>query len=146
LSTSTHILRVGEGHRFSELLADSERTCPVVLVSRLYPDKDYALDAHEIAKLLAGTAIVYQSETSEVDEELDNLLGERFSCRRGAIRIYVPGLDFSRTGEERRHRFILPRDVDAWSHGSTVEIIVRGIARRSTRPRGVLTPSDVEAV
>jgi hypothetical protein len=137
---------VGEGHLFAKLIANGDRTCPVVLVSQTYPDRGYALDGARLARLLAGTAIVYQSETSEVDEELDNLLGEHFSCRKGAVRVYVPGLDFKRAGEERRHRFILPKDIDEWGCDKTIDIIVRGIARRSTRPKGVLTPLDVEAV
>ncbi len=146
LSTTARTLRVGEGHLFSDLIANSERTCPVVLVSQMYPDKGYALDGPRLARLLAGTAIVYQSESSEVDEELDNLLGEQFSCRRGAVRVYVPGLDLKREGEARRHRFILPKDIDEWGLDKTIDIIVRGIARRSTRPTGILTPLDVEAV
>ncbi len=146
LSTSARVLRVGEGHLFARLIADDKRTCPIVLVSQLYPDKGYAIDGVRLARFLAGTAIVYRSESSEVDDELDNLLGERFSCRRGAVRIYIPGLDFKRAGDERRHRFILARDIDEWSPDETVDIIVRGIARRSTRPKGVLTPLDVEAV
>jgi len=146
LSASARTLRVGEGHLFRELIANGERTCPVVLVSQMYPDMGYALNGPRLAKLLAGTAIVYQSESSEVDEELDNLLGEQFSCRKGAVRVYVPGLDFKRTGEERRHRFILPKDIDEWGLDKTIDIIVRGIARRSTRLKGILTPLDVEAV
>ncbi len=146
LSTSARVLRVGEGHLFAKLIANDERTCPIVLVSQTYPDKGYALDGVRLARLLAGTAIIYQSESSEVDDELDNLLGEQFSCRKGAIRVYVPGLDFNRPGEERRHRFILPKDIDEWGLDKTIDIIVRGIARRSTRPKGILTPLDVESV
>jgi hypothetical protein len=146
LFTSACILRVGEGHLFAELIANGDRTCPVVLVSRTYANNGYSIDAARLAWLLAGTAIVYQSESSEVDEELDNLLGERFGCRKGAIRVYIPGFDFKRAGEERRHRFILPKNIDEWGLDETIDIIVRGIARHSTRPKGVLTPLDVEAV
>jgi hypothetical protein len=117
-----------------------------VLVSQVYPDEGYKIDPVRLAKLLAGTAIVYKSNSSEVDEELDNLLGERLGCRRGAIRIYFPGVHSGRTGDERRHRFILPKDVESWGIDQTIEIIVKGIARRGTRPKGVLTPLDVEGV
>jgi hypothetical protein len=146
LSTCARVLQVGQGHLFAQLIANDRRTCPIVLLSQIYPDKGSTLDGARLAKFLAGAAIVYQSESSEVDDELDNLLGEQFSCRRGAVRIYVPGLDFTRAGDERRHRFLLPRDIDDWGPDKTVDIIVRGIARRSTRPKGVLTPLDVEAV
>lgn len=146
LRATTRILRVGEGHLFVKLLTNDERTCPVVLMSQIYPNKRYPLNGARLAKPLAGTAIVYQSESSEVDEELDNLLGEQFSCRKGAIRVYVPGFDLSRAGEERRHRFILPNHIDEWGLDKTIDIIVGGIARRSIRPKGVLTPLDVEAV
>ncbi|MBN2593224.1 MAG: hypothetical protein JXA81_06935 [Sedimentisphaerales bacterium] len=146
LSTLSKVLRVGEGHLFAKLLTNNQRTCPVVLLSQTYPDKGYLLNGTALAKLLSGTAIVYQSESSEVDEELDNLFGERFGCRKGMIRIYFPGLDFRRVNDEKRHRFILPRDIESWGVNRTTEIVVTGIARRSTRPKGVLTPLDVEAV
>lgn len=146
LSVFPRVLRVGEGHFFADLIAHPERTCPVILVSQKHQNQGFTIDPGRLAKLLAGTAIVYESENSEVDEELDNLIGERLSCRKGAIRVYVPRLDLNRPGEERRHRFILPRDVNEWGADRTIEIIVRGIARRAIRPRGVLTPMDVEGV
>ena len=146
LSTSAQVLRVGEGHFFRELVANGERTCPIVLVSQTYCDQGFAIDPTKLARLLAGTAIVFQSESSEVDEELDNLLGEHFGCRSGMLRIYVPGLSFNRQGDEKRHRFILKREIESSGPDATIENIVRCIARRSTRPKGVLTPLDVEAV
>jgi hypothetical protein len=129
-----------------DLVAHTERACPVVLVSQIFPDRGYALNPTELARLLAGTAVVFRSETSEVDTELEYLLGRRFSCWNGMLRIYMPGLSFDRQGDERRHRFILKSEIDSWGHAATIENIVRCIARRSTRPKGVLTPLDVEAV
>ncbi len=146
LSGSARILRVGDGDLFKDLAAHTERTCPVVLVSQTYRDKGYAINPTELARLLAGTAIVFQSESSEVDTELEYLLGRRFSCWNGMLRIYMPGLNFDRQGDERRHRFILKNEIDSWGHAATIENVVRCIARRSTRPKGVLTPLDVEAV
>jgi hypothetical protein len=146
LCTSMRILRVGEGHLFAELIANRERTCPIVLLSQIYCDQGCAIDSMELARLLAGTAIVFKSENSEVDKELEYVLGKRFSCWNGMVRIYVPGLNFDRQGDERRHRFIFKREIDSLGPDVTIENIVRCIARRSTRPQGVLTPHDVEAV
>ena len=139
-------LRVGKGNLFERLLVSRERACPILLVSQVHPNRGYAVNPTELAKQLAGVAVVFQSENSEVDEELDSLLGERFGCRKGAIRIYFTGLDPTRPREPERHRYILPKDIDEWGCDKTIDIIVRGIARRSTRPKGVLTPLDVEAV
>jgi hypothetical protein len=146
LCTSVRILRVGEGHLFAELIANSERTCPVVLLSQIYCDQGSAIDSAKLARLLAGTAIVFQSESSEVDTELEYVLGKRFSCWNGMVRIYVPGLSFDRQGDEKRHRFILKREIDSSGPDAIIESIVRCIARRSTRPKGVLIPLDVEAI
>jgi len=146
LCDSPRILRVGDGNLLKDLVAHAERAYPVVLVSQIYRDKGYALNPTELARLLAGTAVVFQSENSEVDTELEYLFGRRFSCWNGMLRIYMPALNFDRQGDERRHRFILKSEIDSWGRAATIENIVRCIARRSTRPKGVLTPLDVEAV
>lgn len=146
LTLTPHVLRVGQGKYFEELLASKDRTCPVVLISHRYPDCGYVLDPKELSQLLAGTSIVFQSDNSEVDKELEYVLGRRFSCWNGMIRIYVPNLDFARKGDYRRHRFILPKDVHSWGIDKAREIIVTGVARRNQHPKGIVAPHDVEKV
>lgn len=145
LALAPRVLRVGEGNVFVELLTSEQRTCPVVLVSHPYPDLGYLIDPRELARLLAGTAIVVQSETSEVDKELEYLLGPQFSCWNGMIRIYAPHVDFQRAGDDKRHRYILKNHIEVWGIDTTKQIIVTGLARRGTRLRGILTPLDVES-
>lgn len=146
LSPTPRVLHVGHGNLFAALLASKERACPVVLVSHSYPNLGCVLDPGKLARLLGGTAVVFESENSEVDQELEYVLGRRFSCWNGMIRIYAPGVDFDRNGDERRHRFILKSHVEAWGIEQTIEIIVRGLARRGTRLPGILTPLDVESM
>lgn len=146
LSANAKILNVGHGKDFEQLLISKERACPVVLISHVFQNQGYTIDPAKLARLLGGTGIVFRSESSEVDEELEYVLGRRFSCWNGMIRVYVPGLDFERKGDFKRHRYILIKDVQSWGVDRTIEILVAGMARRNVRPRGVLTPIDVEAV
>jgi len=146
LSAYPRDLRVGEGNLFERLLVSRERACPIVLVSQVHPNRGYAVSPTELAKQLAGAAIVFQSENSEVDEELDSLLGERFGCRKGAIRIYFTGLNVTRPRESERHRYIPTTEIECSGPDKVIERVVRCLARGSRRPNEILTPFDVENV
>jgi hypothetical protein len=146
LSAYPKNLRVGEGNLFERLLVSHERACPLVLVSQMHPNRGYIVDPTTLAQKLAGAAIVFRSENSEVDEELDSLLGERFGCRKGAIRIYFAGLDRTRAREPERHRYIPASDIECSGPDKIIERIVRCLVRGSKRLTGILTPLDVENV
>lgn len=69
LNGTTHTLEVGEGHLFAGLVKSNSRSCPIVYVSRRYPEGDLPLDAQRLARNLGGVAVVAVAPSSVFDKE-----------------------------------------------------------------------------
>lgn len=145
VTSEVQLLEVGEGETLRRRLENADRRCPIILVSRHYPDGEPGIDAVRLARLVAGSAVVLQSASSEVDKELEYCLGRRLSCWNGMTRIYQPGLSFDSTGDERRHRFFTAEHVERVGEDDVIEMIVESVGRR---PIGALATrvSTVEDV
>ena len=80
---------VAEGERLARLIADQKRTVPIVVISE--NDGSLALPAIDtkLAYDLVGLANTYAID-AEAAWELTGLLGKKYSCFFGAIRVYWP--------------------------------------------------------
>ena len=72
------ILHVGEVPAFVELLKSASRICPIVYVSCGYYSNEALIDAHAMAKVLAGNALVYLAESNHLDKEIEYFLPENY--------------------------------------------------------------------
>ena len=139
-------LREGDGMDLHVLLESAERECPLVLVAREFRTGEHLVDVQRLAKLLAGSALVYASEASGTDNELEWVFPKDFRCWNGMVRVYLPRVRFDRPQDARRHRFF--RGDDIWEIGRqrVEDLIVEGLARRFPRARGLIVGSiaDVE--
>lgn len=140
LRTEPLALRNGEGEAFRARLKDAARECPIILVSRDFASGEPLLDARQLARLLAGSATVYLSDSSSLDKELEWCLGRRFSCWNGMVRVYQPELRFDHPAAPKRQRYFSGREICKLGEQAVTEMLVHGIARRAhRRPFGVVS-------
>jgi hypothetical protein len=140
---------VNEGYAdvFRDRLIDPERKVPIVLVTKNFSSGKPMLDSNRLARLLAGTAGVYEAETSLVDKELEYLLDPEYRCWNGRVRVYQTGLNPERYGDSKRHRYFTADDISSMGDSTVLEILVRGIVRRSQIQLGgaITSIDDVQA-
>jgi hypothetical protein len=92
------------------LLENTDRTLPVIVVSRSEPSGNAALNVVTLHRELAGLAHVRVLSSAASGWALTNDLGADLSVWGGAIRVYFAG--FTRNDNPRRHRITFPERVD----------------------------------
>lgn len=90
---------------FLTLLTSELRKLPVVLLSPYAGGELNQIDPVQLARNLAGVAVVVCVEDPELTWDFANQVGRQLSCFNGAARIYWPG--FSRVSDARSHRLFL---------------------------------------
>lgn len=131
-------------HSFWDQLKDPERKVPIIL---LIPEKGTSaikVDTGRLAKLLAGTAVLYVA-TYDAYRELSRVIPDEYRCYAGYIRIYEPGLHFNSPNDPKRHRYFSKADIEEYTSSKIEYMIVRSIARheRRIRTEAVTTLEDV---
>ena len=122
-------LKVGDGHELCALLQNPLRLVPIVLVSCDRKIRKPKLDAGQLSRELAGTAVVYLCESPECDDELQHLIPYAFRSGNGTVRIYAPGADFTQAWTATRHRFLAPKTIDELGQEVAGANIVRALTR-----------------
>jgi hypothetical protein len=97
-------------------------------VTKEYATNKPLIDSADLARLLAGTASVYESESTAIDHELELLLDYDYRCWNGRVRVYQPNI---RPGDGRRHRFFTAEDIQSLGSAEVQSRIIQGIVRRS---------------
>ncbi|MCA3160343.1 MAG: hypothetical protein ING31_12270 [Burkholderiales bacterium] len=85
-----------------ELLTSDLRKLPVVLLSPYARGEPNQIDPTNLARNLAGVAVVVRVENPELTWDFADEVGRQLSCFNGAARIYWPG--FSNASDPRIHR------------------------------------------
>lgn len=137
-------LKVGKGEELRSLLTSNSRYFPVILVSKT-SDNQMLLNPHLVARILAGAASVYYFEDSTLNEEISYCLPHHFNCKYGSVRIYFPRVDLDNSNDSKRHRFFTGRDFEKVGTEKLLEILARGICRRTTYTlrRQIFTIDDI---
>ena len=87
---------------FVTLLSSDLRRLPVVVLSPYARGEPNLIDANQLARNLAGVAVVIRIDDPEVTWDFADEVGRQLSCFNGAARIYWPG--FSTDADPRGHR------------------------------------------
>lgn len=87
------------------LLLSDLRRLPVVVLSAYARGEPNLIDPIQLARNLAGVAVVVKANDPEVTLDLTDEIGRQLSCFNGAARIYWPG--FSRSSDPHSHRLFL---------------------------------------
>jgi hypothetical protein len=147
LGTSPVLLEDGSASALIKHLQDNGRACPLVLVAKDFSTGEALVDSNRLAKLLVGTAVVWESESSWVDKELERALGRDFSCWNGMVRVYQPRINLNSPMDARKHRFFDKGHIESFGTSKIEELLVSGIVRRSrnTRSSAIDSIEDVRA-
>lgn len=147
LETIPLLLRDGDGKVLVPHLENTQRACPLVLVAKDFATGEALVDPRRLARLLAGAAVVWESESSWVDKELEQLLGRAFSCWNGMVRAYQSRVNLKSPSDARRHRYFDKGDIETLGVPKVEELLVRGVVRRSKSIgfSGITTIEDVQS-
>ncbi|MBS1830478.1 MAG: hypothetical protein JST93_34565 [Acidobacteria bacterium] len=113
-----------------ERICDKNRRCPLIYVSREFGSGETVLDSNDLAWKLAGLASVYVAESNWLDKETERRLPPEYRCWNGRIRVYLPGVQFDRPNDHRRHRYFTADEVRRDGAQEITRIIVQSLARR----------------
>lgn len=123
-------LKVGMGKDFAERIKNGRRFCPIVLVTNDFVSGKARIDPKLLARLLCGSASVYQTVGPDIDKELEYFLPYRFRCWNGMVRVYQPSVRFDDERDAERHRFFYGTSIDEQGVDRVIQQLVNGIARR----------------
>jgi len=102
------------------LLTSDLRKLPVVILSPYARGEPNIIDANQLARNLAGVAVIVRIEDPEVTWDFAHEVGRQLSCFNGAARIYWPG--FTNNADPRVHRLFF---------GSWIEQVGSAVASRT---------------
>ena len=105
------------------LLTSGLRRLPVVLLSPYARGERNLIDADQLARNLAGVAVVVEINDPEITWDFADEVGRQLSCFNGAARIYWPG--FSKDSDPRGHRLFF----GAWIEEAGPAVASRAIER-----------------
>jgi hypothetical protein len=142
LSATPVTARVGYLNLLKRELEETGRTCPIVYISLDQVSQKSLVNPNDLARCLAGTAVVYVAENTEADQEMQALFPGDFQCCNGTVRLYQPAVQFSDLRDARRHRFFTPRMIGELGESEVGLQIVRACARRAY----LFTPEDVTSI
>ncbi len=126
---------------FKNSVLSPTRACPLVYISRSQDTERPLVLQEPMASFLCGAAKVYVAESTNVDRELEKLLGD-FTTWNGGIRVYQPGVNIHSQADQKRHRFFTPTDIRRLGKDEVTMQIVRACCRRAQ----IFGPSDVVSI
>ena len=117
-------LKPGAGKPFAERVMNNDRTVPYILI---VPDEDddhslvFPVDAKQVARNVAGNAIVYTIDSIAVLDEITYFIDKKLHARKGQIMVYWP----KSISSDKKCRYLSASQVNTLS-----EDMVIGILRR----------------
>lgn len=138
LSATPTELKTGDGKMFKNLIFNPARDLPLIYISpRRKSDQsddvgELLLSPDEVTKCVMGNAFVYYSQSLDFSEEAGYLLGSRYRCDNGNVRIYFPKIENGGSGDDpRRHRLIYSNMIEEWGSDELFGILRRAFAQNS---------------
>ncbi|MDR0848660.1 MAG: hypothetical protein LBN10_06410 [Propionibacteriaceae bacterium] len=116
---------------FVEALQDSARECPLVFISPL-PGTEWvslAIAQARVAEAVAANAVVYYGDSASVMAKMGDLLPEGYKVYGGALRIFMPKVDFQDPADQYRHRYISAAQVKERGQDGVLGILRRALAQ-----------------
>lgn len=130
LTVKENEVRPDDAELLVERICDKNRRCPLIYVSREFASGEAALNSNDLAWKLAGLASVYVAESNWLDKETERRLPPEYRCWNGRIRVYLPGVQFDKPNDYRRHRYFSAEEVRRDRPQEVIRIIVQSLARR----------------
>jgi hypothetical protein len=125
LRASPYPLAIDGVSQFITLLESPLRKLPIVFLSPYTSNHSNLIDSSELARRLAGVAIVVEAHDADCTWDIADVLGRALSCFDGAARVYWPG--FVESSDPRRHPLYLSGRIEAFGAGKIAAAIERAI-------------------
>lgn len=126
-------LRAGDYPRFEKLLLDPERELPLLYISPKCgtetEEAQLLVTPKKIAETVVGNALVFYSDDLDFSKEMRYLGNAAYNCTGGAIRVYMPHIDFQNKGDQYRHRFITAKEIEKNGENDICHIFRRALAQ-----------------
>jgi hypothetical protein len=118
----------------TQILLAPEREIPVVVVSRCSKSGNFVVDPHELAKSLAGLAVVFCSESKDTYLLSDalreaNIDARALGCFDGGVRMYMP--EFHGGSDPYRHTLWTRTFLETKAPNEQIKLIARKVASYS---------------
>lgn len=124
----------GDFPDFKDFLLDSNRKVPVVYISprnQLYDgtEAELLISPEELAKSVAGNAIVFYSKDIEFSKEMSYCWDNEYTCSGGAIRLYKTNINSEAPNESARHRFLSAAFIEEYGKDCVLNIFRKALAQ-----------------
>jgi len=126
----------------TSLMLSPERQLPVVVLSQLPANTEFAIDPSKLARNVQGLAHVICLPFA-MTFKLSDRVGKPLSVFQGAIRTYYPG--FSKDSDPRHHHLIFAERISEWAdEGGTGPTAFEQFLSRQLHLYSVATPEKVD--
>ncbi len=125
IQATPYPVRSGEVAKLIELLESPARVLPLVLVAPYGDGTPNEINSTELARRLAGVAILVHLQSVESTWDLTDELGRTLSCFDGGVRIYWP--HFSRDDRPLLHPLFVGSRISAIGSGAITRSIEQAI-------------------
>ncbi len=126
-------LHVGDALDFiNNVLCAENRGVPIIYISPLGKNNEPKRSDTFPSKLMdnvAGNALVYYSDDDDFIDELDYFLDRSYRCYPGSIRIYMPNIRKSESGDCYRHRYISGDEFSRIGEGHVITMLRRAFSQ-----------------
>ncbi len=120
---------LGGGRWLLDRLIAEDRLLPIIAVSRARAEGETLVQSAELARLVAGAALVVEFASSESALEMSWLLPRTLRCFDGMVRVYQPRVALENPEDERRHRFFTRQEIADRGPGEIEHLLVASIHR-----------------
>lgn len=129
-----------------ELLASTDRRCPIFWVTREKTHLDPLIVPHGLSSKIAGAAAILVSQDGDAESALIEALPYRFRAMDGMVRIYQPGVRLDDDWDSGRHRYYSKTLIEELGASQVAVEIIRALTRRMDLGRhdAVFTIEDVQ--
>lgn len=124
----------GDWPEFWRQIIDPQRELPYVYISPRADRDDEdnivitnMVDPKMLARLVCGNARVFYSDDIDFSTEMSYCLDipEKYYCKGGTVRIYVPGVDLTSQNDSYRHHFFTVNEISTMGEDEVIAILRR---------------------
>ncbi len=127
-------LNPGDFPDFEKLIFSEDRALPVVYISPKRVDftsdeTKLLVSPEEMSVSIAANGLVFYSDSLDFSHEMKYLGDARYTCTGGAIRLYLPKVNKSKTDDRFRHRIISQEFITSHGESFVLEMFRRALAQ-----------------
>lgn len=143
---SKHVIGSERGEKLADFIESANRTTPVIVISEYDGAPIWKNLAKNIAYDLIGIAYVYVID-NDASIEISSILGKKYSCNNGSIRIYWPNARSTNIPSQKwtASKLLTKNDDDGQNFRAFIRHKVMEVASLTTVPHQIIWEIESEA-